>query len=260
MLDATGPSLRILILDDDSTMVELLSALFEHRGYRVTVARSGDAAIALLRDRSLRDPDQPFDLILSDLRMPGLQGRALASALRQVRGPATLLVGMSAGRPAPDELELLDAFLQKPFSTAEFQAVVELARAQRSAADEPAPAPGNTEIAGIVPDSGVLNRSIFESLRKALGTEQLRQLYEMTLKDTARRVDLMEGSAEAGDLASLRREAHSVRGSCGMVGATELHRLASAAEGGSLGDTPAIADFRSACQRLQRMLDEAFQA
>ncbi len=262
MPDANGSRLRVLIIDDDAVMVDLLSALFEHHGYEVSVCSSGEQALPMLQYRR-----RHFDVVLSDLRLPGLQGHALAAALRESRHPRTLLVGMSGSQASPSEIEMLDAFLLKPFTTEQFDQAVEHARQHRAAQSnvntfgrpgKQAAAYGETggREAGGQEARQVLNRSVFESLRKTLDEEQLRQVYELTLDDTQHRIDKMQASAETGDFETVRREAHTIRGSAGMVGATELQMLASATEGGAPGKTPAIADFRSACQRLQRMLDE----
>ncbi|HEY8308988.1 MAG TPA: Hpt domain-containing protein, partial [Gemmatimonadaceae bacterium] len=74
--------------------------------------------------------------------------------------------------------------------------------------------------------------------------------------DVRVRVERIAAAAKCGDQATIRQEAHTIKGSCGMVGALELQALAAAAEGGSPVDTSALADFDSACKRLERMLNE----
>jgi CheY-like chemotaxis protein len=249
MNDASGSSPRILLIDDDSMMVELLSALFEHRGYETLALPSADEALP-----ALRDPAQHFDVILSDLHMPGLEGRDLTTSLAAARRLPTLLIGMSGKQPNPAEIEPLDAFLLKPFSPEHFDETVAQIRQLRAAR----PVHETQAVPPTIPpaDAPILNLAVFENLRRALGDETLRQTYDMLLDDTAKRLTRMEIALAASDADTIRREAHAIKGSAGMVGATELHILATAAEGGATDSTPPIADFRSACQRLQRMLDE----
>ena len=83
--------------------------------------------------------------------------------------------------------------------------------------------------------------------------EELIAIFET---DTAERLETLARAVETADYSTARQEAHTIKGSCGMVGALELQALAAATEGGSPFDTYALADFDSACQRLQRMLNE----
>jgi HPt (histidine-containing phosphotransfer) domain-containing protein len=105
-----------------------------------------------------------------------------------------------------------------------------------------------------------LDDNIFEQLKSKIGAESLRQLYDMTLEDVRARLERIATAAQQGDQLTVRHEAHTIKGSCGMVGALELQALAAATEGGSPVDTSALADFDSACNRLQRMLSERLQA
>lgn len=72
------PSLRVLVVDDQELVRDVLSHLVEALGHRPMVARSG--AEALERARA-----EPFDLLLTDVYMPGMSGPALAAALRAER-------------------------------------------------------------------------------------------------------------------------------------------------------------------------------
>jgi HPt (histidine-containing phosphotransfer) domain-containing protein len=59
------------------------------------------------------------------------------------------------------------------------------------------------------------------------------------------------------DTGQLRREAHSIKGGCGMLGATELHSMAAALETGPTGEEPdvnSLDELSAACDRLERML------
>jgi CheY-like chemotaxis protein len=69
---------RILVVDDDDNLREVLSAILSQAGRVVDTARDGIEAVALLDQNH-------YDVILSDLRMPGLDGPALYEALRGMR-------------------------------------------------------------------------------------------------------------------------------------------------------------------------------
>ncbi len=119
----------MLLADDNADMREYLQRLL--RGsYQVTAVADGQAALEAVRA-------QPFDLVISDVMMPGLDGLQLVGALRadsHVPDLPVLLLSARAGQEAAIEgLEAgADDYLVKPFSAAELlarvRANVELAR------------------------------------------------------------------------------------------------------------------------------------
>ena len=72
-----------LVVDDVSDVTEMLSMLMTHAGYEVSTAASAPDAIALAQEHH-------FDLIISDIGMPGMNGYELAQALRQLPDYATV--------------------------------------------------------------------------------------------------------------------------------------------------------------------------
>lgn len=81
-----------LIVDDESDVREMLSVLLSHAGYNVVTARSARAAIAASHEHH-------FDVIISDIGMPEMNGYELARALRALPGyeavPMVALTGYS---------------------------------------------------------------------------------------------------------------------------------------------------------------------
>jgi len=248
---------QVLIVDDDPVMGELLDALLSVEGYRVTRALSGDEALQVVASGTPKP-----EVILCDLHMPGMQGGELAKALGAARADGRLpassvILAMSGSSPRAGESQSFDGFLRKPFSVADLTQAVEQARTQT--ADRIA---AKTEDPSIVESARQppLDDNIFEQLKSKIGAETLRQLYDMTLNDVRARLGRIATAAQQGDQPTVRQEAHTIKGSCGMVGALELQALAAATEGGSPVDTSALADFDSACKRLQRMLCERLEA
>lgn len=244
---------QVLIVDDDAIMGELLDALLTIEGYRVTRAVSGEEALEVVRAAEFKP-----DVILFDIHMPGMHGGELAAALLQARASGMLLgstvfIAMSGSTPRAQDSTGFDEFLRKPFTVADFANAVESARDRvarpAEAADSWTQDEGSRRCSP-------LDEKILGQLRSKIGPEPLRQLYDMTLEDVRARVERMRAAAERGDAAAIKHEAHTIKGSCGMVGALELQALAAATEGGSAVDTSALADFNSACQRLERMLNE----
>ena len=88
--------LRILIIDDDSLIREMVAASFAHAGYSVDSAADARAGIAALRT-------QPADLVLLDLAMPDLDGfQALASIREDAALRDTRVIMMTASRSEKD--------------------------------------------------------------------------------------------------------------------------------------------------------------
>jgi HPt (histidine-containing phosphotransfer) domain-containing protein len=151
-------------------------------------------------------------------------------------------------------LQSFDGLLRKPFSVDDFMQAV--AQARRQTAGRIAIGTEQSTTGSNSAHLPPLDNNIFEQLKSKVGSELLRQMYDMTLDDIYVRLDRIADAMERGDQLTIRQEAHTIKGSCGMLGALELQALAAATEGGSPVDTSALADFDSACKRLQRMLNE----
>ncbi|MDP3772731.1 MAG: sigma-54 dependent transcriptional regulator [Gemmatimonadales bacterium] len=102
---------RILIVDDDEAQFKPLRAVLESDGWTVFSALSGEAALALL------DQGEEVDVILSDLMMPGMDGRALLGAVQE-RRPEIPFIVITAHGSVDSAVDLLHAgaqhYLTKP--------------------------------------------------------------------------------------------------------------------------------------------------
>ena len=244
---AATHTFRVLVIDDDQVMTELLAALLGAEGHDVVTVDSGENALALLRGHA-------FDVVLTDLQLPGLRGHSLAAALRSALATASSsarLLGMSGSQPSSHELSAFDAFLLKPFSAEQFATAAAGASTVQS-----------SRPLALGPRPSVLDEAVVAQLAKQLPAAKLKELFELMLSDARMRLDLIQKALSTGDLDTVRREAHAIKGAAGMVGASELHQLSAQAEkaasAGSTADTPPLADFYAACIRLERMLDSRF--
>jgi CheY-like chemotaxis protein/two-component sensor histidine kinase len=106
--------LDILVVDDEAVIRELLSRYFTSRGHAVMAAMNGDQALRLAEQGS-------FDVVISDLRMPGMDGRSLIRRLRTMPTCAQtrfiLSTGDATATPArPGEEDTGDmAVVAKPY-------------------------------------------------------------------------------------------------------------------------------------------------
>lgn len=79
---------RILVVDDEDGLRTSLAANLELEGYEVHEAESGRRAVELVRE-------QPFDLVITDVRMPGMNGVETFREIRKIR-PGTVVMMMTA--------------------------------------------------------------------------------------------------------------------------------------------------------------------
>jgi DNA-binding NarL/FixJ family response regulator len=115
-------SKRLLVVDDEPNLLRAVAACLKAENYEVSTARSGHEALLQLAE-------SVPDLVISDIRMPGMDGYKLA---RQLRGsPRTALVPivfLTAKDETADRIEGfragIDAYLTKPFEPDELIAVV----------------------------------------------------------------------------------------------------------------------------------------
>jgi DNA-binding NtrC family response regulator len=105
-----NPRHSILVVDDESSMRLLLSGILEGEGYQVTPAPDGQTALELIRRRK-------YDLVLSDLRMPGLDGLSLLKLVKE-QTPETAVIILTAYGSVENAVETMKAgaadYLTKP--------------------------------------------------------------------------------------------------------------------------------------------------
>jgi DNA-binding NtrC family response regulator len=123
---------KILVVDDDSAMREMLASLFASNGYEVETADSAESALEKNREAE-------FDAILSDIRMPGKSGTELVGELRELR-PRTPVVLMTAFGSIDSAVEAMRVgaldYITKPFEPAAVQLTLERALERRVLEEE----------------------------------------------------------------------------------------------------------------------------
>lgn len=118
----------ILVIDDDRSVAEMLRRNFAYEGFRVDVAADGPSGLDRARDR-------PYDLIVLDVMLPGLDGFEVLRRIRSA-GDRTPILMLTARDAVDDRVTGLeggaDDYLVKPFSFKELLARVNaLLRRQR---------------------------------------------------------------------------------------------------------------------------------
>lgn len=199
---------RVLAVDDDPISLAIAAVLLESEGCEVLQAESGEEALTLAAS-------DPPDCIIADLRMPSLAGPELAQVLRRA-APEALLLAMSA--TPPPHVDGYDGVLRKPLSPEGLHAA--FARRATLVDGDSADVDGD--------GAAFLDTDTFDRLRRAISPGGLQEIYSVFFTDTRQRIDAMR-SADADEV---RREAHTIKGGAGMIGALRISHLASAVESG----------------------------
>ncbi|HEX9077699.1 MAG TPA: response regulator [Anaerolineae bacterium] len=126
MLTSVRPA-RILIIDDDAAIREIAAKFLGIRGYQVTAVGTGSEGISSFKRSG-------FDLVVTDLGMPGMSGWEVAHAIKRMN-PKTLVVLMTGWAATLDEEKVkesgVDRIIHKPFQVDEVLALVNEAVALR---------------------------------------------------------------------------------------------------------------------------------
>lgn len=120
----------ILVIDDEEDLRDMLDFILSRDGFEVATADSGLAALELARTRR-------FDLAITDLKMPGMNGIETLTALKELDASIEVIVATGyASEQTAAECMRRRAFgyLRKPFELEELRSLVERALAQRVAA------------------------------------------------------------------------------------------------------------------------------
>jgi len=124
---------KILLVEDDSAIVTTLRRVLADEGYEVTVEQTGDAGLARAKDGS-------FDVVVTDLKLPGLSGLELVRELHASR-PRLPILMMTAHGTTETAIEATQSgaydYLLKPFEIPELLLLVEQAVAASRLMSEP---------------------------------------------------------------------------------------------------------------------------
>ncbi len=110
---------KVLVVDDETSILDTLQILLRREGFEVAVARSGREALDRLEETSP-------DVVITDIRMPGLSGLELLAEVRQ-RDPEMPVILMTAQASLQSAVQAVNHgafyYLQKPFSNGDLVAL-----------------------------------------------------------------------------------------------------------------------------------------
>ena len=137
----------ILVVDDELSMREFLKILLEKDGYHIATAADGKLALELAGQH-------PFDLVISDIRMPGMTGLELLAQLKQLKADIGVIMITAFASPDDAVAAMKNGafdYITKPFNVDEIKSVV-LAALKKKQKSDPQPVSGFSEIIGQSPE------------------------------------------------------------------------------------------------------------
>ncbi|MDQ2694621.1 MAG: response regulator, partial [Pseudomonadota bacterium] len=239
--------LDILLVEDNPINQRLATSLLEKHGHRVTVAGHGQEAVELAESRR-------FDLILMDIQMPELSGfqatEQIRARERQTGGHVPVVAMTAYAMPGDRERCLargMDGYLAKPIRGEELLATLErLAGASLPPADRP-PSP---------PATPVLDRAaLLQNVENDTGL--MHTVVGMFLDSIPRDLAALRAALEGNDPAALHKQAHTLKGLLGTVGAAAAAGVAQQLEEAPPAEAgPLLARLEAEVQRLLPELEE----
>jgi CheY-like chemotaxis protein len=208
---------RILLAEDNLVNQKVAVHLLEKWGHTVVAVQNGEEALTATLHND-------FDLVLMDVQMPGMDGFAATAAIRaseHERQTHLPIVALTANAMQGDRERCLaagmDAYLSKPLQAEELFAVIETLGL---GASEPEPSAAACQETVSVIDWSA-------GLAVAEGDEALlAELIQLFCADAPQRLRMLGQALAAGELASMAREAHTLKGAAAHIGARSLHRAA----------------------------------
>jgi CheY-like chemotaxis protein/HPt (histidine-containing phosphotransfer) domain-containing protein len=246
--------LRVLLVEDNEVNQQIATELLESEGAKVALASNGTEAVRVL---TVGDQPPPFDVVLMDLQMPGMDG---FTATRLVRAQPHLqkvpIIAMTAHVMADEVQRCLEAgmndHVSKPIDPeALFATLARLTRTQpREAVNLTSRSTGAVDEIVLPELAGV---HVAAGLERTAGNKRL---YRDLLAQFAARHESMgsriKEALESGDHNQAERLAHSLKGVAGNLGINQIFVLAGTLEN-AIRESPA--DTRGLIEELTPALD-----
>lgn len=266
VVEAEAERSLVLLVDDHPTNRMVIARQLALAGYASEAAEDGAQGLAAWRSGR-------FALVLSDVHMPHMDGYQMARAIRTLeakegRGGHTPIVALTAATLKGEVERCLDAgmddYLAKPVAipvlAATLQRWLPHIAPQPVAPNSPAPAPASVEGLPQLHRPPPFDEAVLQSLTGG-NAGDLRALLDDYLASTREDLAGLGIARAAGDLPTLTRQAHKLKGAARTVGALELadaaERLEAAARDGDwMAVLPLATDVATAGERLQLYVAE----
>jgi two-component system response regulator AtoC len=215
----TNQKPRVLVVDDEPNLRKVLGALLQQAGHEVVTEPDGDSGLARVKS----SPRGTFDVVISDLRMPGMDGMQLLKALVE-EDPGLPVIILTAHGTVDTAVEAVKSgafdFLEKPFDRDQIDRILSKAIATRRLSGprtEPAPASPPNPGAN-ASDFGMVGRSpSMTTVKEMIRTVAASPSTVLITGESGTGKELV---ARALHLGSERRQLPFIRVNCAAIPAT----------------------------------------
>jgi len=216
---APARSLHVLLIEDNAVNQVVTQRLLEREGHTVVVAENGLRGLEAISR-------EPFDAILMDVQMPGMDGIETTRAIRSRERAGhhrTPIIAFTAHAMKEDRERCLaagmDAYLSKPVETSMLIEVLERAAGMQRERGAPAPVAAGEEAAAA--DSRAPEPPQITALRRIVGGDEklLREVVRVFLEDSPAKLSALAVAVAAQDANALAIAAHGLKGSAAALGA-----------------------------------------
>ena len=232
----------VLVADDNEINRRFVEAVLKRERATVLVATDGSRAVDLSRSRVV-------DLILMDIRMPGMDGETAARIILSDSEdlPSRPIIIALTAEARPEERERLlnagfDNYLTKPVSRDDLLAAIEDSLSRRPAT-------------AVNDDPESAREALFDrdqALDALGGSEELYdKLLGMFAKELPRYEDQLTGALDRGEYAAAKDHVHKLRSSASYTGAVRFQEVAQALEEALLRSSPKGSEIHEQFERLQ---------
>lgn len=245
---------RILVAEDHVVNQKVALGFLHQLGHHADAVADGRAVLTALQST-------PYDLVLMDCQMPELDGyeatRAIRSPTSQVLDRNVPIIAMT-GHTSKAELERclaagMDDYLSKPIAKKALEQKIRRWLAEDSTRE-------NDATDGVSPAQGASSRAvdaarleILRELGRRANHDLVGELSQLFLERSPRGLERVRQALAARDFATAEQAAHSLKGTCGNLGATRMAKLAATLEHHAAAGAP------EECSRLIEEVEKEFE-
>ena len=251
---------RVLLAEDNITNQQVALGMLKRLGLAADAVANGAEALHALKTL-------PYDLVLMDVQMPEMDGFEATQRIRDpssgLPNPGIPIIAMTAHAMQGDREKCLEAgmddYIPKPVEPATLAEVLEKWLPAEAAPTKLPPAPA---AAGKSPVTDTTEKPVFNRaalMNRLMDEDLMKMVLTDFLGDLPGRLKALKTSLETGDLATVARQAHTIKGSASTAGGEALSALAREMEFASkAGDQAAaaacLANLEEGFQRLKEAI------
>jgi len=210
---------RLLLVEDSQANQMVALAILRKAGYKVDAVADGHEAISAVKSL-------PYDLVLMDIAMPGMDGFEATKRIRQLSGDVSSIpiIAMTANVLEGDREKCLDHgmndYLEKPIDRDALIGALEFWT------KEPAVKKNNPRLELIKDEDLLIDARVLKQLEQDTSPELLPELVGIFVRETRTRLGIVKQACIENDCERLQQEAHVLKSSAGTYGALRLQALA----------------------------------